>query len=198
MSTERITIKSPASKFEPVDLQKLAEQTRNNIRQDIYVNTVSHILTALQQVATSNNAEIEAIRSAILPVKDWYNPEGEYPSRPLPDVVKDIVSDLQSDRADSLKLKAANQKIEELSRDLARQQQIAGKCQHDAEQSRKEAARRDEKWMAGIEEVCGCKINFGMTSIDIKEPTLEEYIHALKTMLVHLTTANATELNDGQ
>lgn len=53
------------------------------------------------------------IEEAIAPVKDWYQND-EAPKRALADVLKDIVADLQSDRADALKLKRSRAKWERL------------------------------------------------------------------------------------
>jgi len=44
----------------------------------------------------------------------------------------------------------------------------------------KESNRRDEKWMTGIEECCGCKINFSPLGSMGAAPSLDQYILGLK------------------
>jgi hypothetical protein len=50
--------------------------------------------------------EVEAVRQAIAPVIDWYQPDEEHP-RLTVDIVKDAVADLQSDREACLRLTSA-------------------------------------------------------------------------------------------
>lgn len=56
---------------------------------------------------------------------------------------------------------------------------------HEKDQAVKEANRRDAKWMAGIEEVCGRKIRFDLPEVKIggQDPTLSEFIHDLRSTL---------------
>lgn len=51
-----------------------------------------------------------AIREALEPVLDWYQSD-EVPGRNTVDIVKDVVEDLQKDRADSLRLIAAGREL---------------------------------------------------------------------------------------
>ena len=54
------------------------------------------------------------------------------------------------------------------------------------DQAVKEANRRDQKWKDGIEQVCGCKIDFcgfGLSAISANRagpPTFANFIHSLK------------------
>lgn len=51
--------------------------------------------------------EVEAaIRNALAPVLGWYQPD-DAPERPTHDIVRDVVADLQADRAETLRLHAA-------------------------------------------------------------------------------------------
>mgnify|MGYP003449860348 FL=1 len=54
---------------------------------------------------TAQAAELEALRRDVAPVRHWYESD-EHPPRPDAEVLKDIVADLQSDRAENLKLRA--------------------------------------------------------------------------------------------
>lgn len=54
---------------------------------------------------TAQAAELEALRGDVAPVRHWYESD-EHPPRPDAEVLKDIVADLQSDRAENLKLRA--------------------------------------------------------------------------------------------
>jgi hypothetical protein len=50
----------------------------------------------------------------------------------------------------------------------------------------KESNRRDQKWMDGIQEVCGCEIRFDVPGLSLKyePPTLEQFIGNLKQQLI--------------
>lgn len=49
------------------------------------------------------DAAIKSLRAALEPVLDWYQSD-EQPPRPLPDIVRDVVTDLQKDRTELLRL----------------------------------------------------------------------------------------------
>jgi hypothetical protein len=55
--------------------------------------------------------EVEAVRQAIAPVIDWYQPDEEHP-RLTVDIVKDAVADLQSDRTDAASWQAVMATVE--------------------------------------------------------------------------------------
>jgi len=71
---------------------------------------------------TAQSAELEALRGEVAPVRHWYESD-EHPPRPDAEVLKDIVADLQSDRAENLKLRARVAALEEENAILA-----AGAC----------------------------------------------------------------------
>lgn len=54
---------------------------------------------------TAQAAELEALRRDVAPVRHWYESD-EHSPRSDVDILKDIVADLQSDRAENLKLRA--------------------------------------------------------------------------------------------
>lgn len=54
---------------------------------------------------TAQSAELEALRGEVAPVRHWYESD-EHSPRSDVDILKDIVADLQSDRAENLKLRA--------------------------------------------------------------------------------------------
>lgn len=56
--------------------------------------------------------------AVLAPVLDWYQPDDQ-PQRPLLDIVRDVVSDLQSDRKDALAYKNRTEQYRELVRRLA-------------------------------------------------------------------------------
>lgn len=61
---------------------------------------------------TSQSAELEALRGEVAPVRHWYESD-EHSPRSDVDILKDIVADLQSDRAENLKLRARVAALEE-------------------------------------------------------------------------------------
>lgn len=62
-------------------------------------------------------AELEALRGEVEPVRHWYESD-EHSPRSDVEVLKDIVADLQSDRAENLKLRARVAALEEGLRDF--------------------------------------------------------------------------------
>ena len=60
--------------------------------------------THVAREGTDGWDEVDAIRQAIEPVIDWYQSDEEHPRLTL-DIIKDIVADLQSDRAEVLRLR---------------------------------------------------------------------------------------------
>lgn len=68
------------------------------------------------QSTTAMAAEIERLKSAIEPVRHWYESD-EQPSRDNADILADIVADLQSDRAENLQLRREKAEAVELLRE---------------------------------------------------------------------------------
>lgn len=65
---------------------------------------------AAARIATLE-AQLAEVRGAIEPVRHWYESD-EHPPRDLPDILTDIVSDLQNDRKELLELNATLAKAE--------------------------------------------------------------------------------------
>lgn len=67
--------------------------------------------TNMLHEAAANVAQLDAIRAALAPVMHWYDGEpadgDEHEPRDLADILTDVVSDLQADRASSLRMLAA-------------------------------------------------------------------------------------------
>lgn len=66
----------------------------------------------------AQSAELEALRAEVAPVRHWYESD-EHPARGDVDILKDIVADLQSDRAENLKLRARVAALEEFTADIS-------------------------------------------------------------------------------
>lgn len=56
----------------------------------------------------------DALLAALKPVIDWYQSDEQPPRNPI-DIIRDIVEDLQSDRADCLRLRRAMESIRDTS-----------------------------------------------------------------------------------
>jgi hypothetical protein len=68
-------------------------------------DSVADYVDGVERRANSDGwDEVEAIRQAIAPVIDWYQSDEHHP-RLTVDIIKDIVADLQKDRAEVLKLR---------------------------------------------------------------------------------------------
>jgi hypothetical protein len=66
-------------------------------------------LFVLDSLAASA-AEVERLRTAIEPVADWYQSDEDH-APPLPTILDAIVQDLQTDRADCLRMAAALRRL---------------------------------------------------------------------------------------
>lgn len=76
------------------------------IRGSSYITILEQAFTRHRiQALTAQAAELEALRGEVEPVRHWYESD-EHSPRSDVEVLKDIVADLQSDRAENLKLRA--------------------------------------------------------------------------------------------
>ena len=71
-----------------------------------------HYTNPVEAGLTAQSAELEALRGEVEPVRHWYESD-EHSPRSDVEVLKDIVADLQSDRAENLKLRARVAALEE-------------------------------------------------------------------------------------